>query len=100
MKKDTDLTSDLPDMVTPIQGTTCLSAVLELWLTLSLFSSQLQTFQMNLRETTHPAGRLKHTYLLQETELKHTDHHFIISPHFGTLKRIKGTIQTILSQGA
>lgn len=96
MKEGTHIMSNLPEMVTPIQGTTWLSAVLELWLTLSLSLPTATDFPDEPQGNHSPPGCLKHTQLLQEMELKPSDRLFIISPHFGTPKRINVTTQTSL----
>lgn len=87
MKEDNHFMSDLPEMVTHIQRTAQLSAALqlELWLSSALPVALPQTFWVKLRETTHPPG------CPQEMELKPTDHNFIISLHFGSLKKINMT---------
>lgn len=91
MEEDVNFKSNFPEMVIPTQGMAQHSAGAVVDLS-SLPMAPPQSFWMNLRETTHPPGSPKHgcnSWLLQELELKPTDHHLIISPHFGALKRIK-----------
>lgn len=90
MEEDIHFKSNFPKMVIPTQGMAQHSAraVVDLGSPRSSTTDFLDEPQGNHS----PPGCPKHScnnWLLQELELKPTDHHLIISPHFDTLKRIK-----------
>lgn len=90
MEEDIHFKSNFPEMVIPTQQMAQHSAgaVVDL-------SSPCGSTPHSLDEPQgkhSPPGRPKYgcnNWLLQELKLKPTDHHLIILPHVGTLKRIK-----------